>query len=258
MWGEDGHHAMSLPGSRRASPRASPTPIDGENIEVVANSYDLSSLLAPSDEDDGEAGGTMEITAKSEGTTQPGALPLSSCSSMAQDEQQELTSQNSLVTDVSPKVKVMGLGFITNMAEYMVGTDVLVSKAGPGTIAEAASLSLPVMLTSFLPGQEEGNVDYVVEGNFGTFVSDSDPQGISDVVASWLMNEDKLKELSENAHKCGKPDAAAEIVDAIGRSALEWKRHHHSRHGSEVKEIPTDGTLPFTPPPPPKHWTDKF
>ena len=37
------------------------------------------------------------------------------------------------------------------MAEYMVATDVLVSKAGPGTIAEAAaSLSLPVMLTSFL------------------------------------------------------------------------------------------------------------
>ena len=63
------------------------------------------------------------------------------------------------------------------MAEYMVATDVLVSKAGPGTIAEAAaSLSLPVMLTSFLPGQEEGSVDYVVEGKFGTFVSDSDPQ----------------------------------------------------------------------------------
>ena len=132
---------------------------------------------------------------------------------------------------VEPKVKVIGLGFITNMAEYMIATDVLVSKAGPGTIAEAASLSLPVMLTSFLPGQEEGNVDYVIEGEFGTFVSDSDPQAISDVVAGWLMDGEKLREMSNNARMRGKPDAAAEIVDAIGESALRWK------HGSEEIEV---------------------
>jgi len=33
------------------------------------------------------------------------------------------------------------------MAEYMVAADVLVSKAGPGTIAEAAAVGLPVMLS---------------------------------------------------------------------------------------------------------------
>ena len=44
-------------------------------------------------------------------------------------------------------VEVIGLGFITNMADYMVAADVLVSKAGPGTIAEAAALGLPVMIT---------------------------------------------------------------------------------------------------------------
>ena len=53
---------------------------------------------------------------------------------------------------VSESVKVHPLGFVTNMAEYMVAADVLVTKAGPGTIAEAASVGLPVMLTSFLPG----------------------------------------------------------------------------------------------------------
>ena len=127
---------------------------------------------------------------------------------------------------IEAKVKVIGLGFITNMAEYMVATDVLVSKAGPGTIAEAASLSLPVMLTSFLPGQEEGNVDYVVEGKFGTFVSDSDPQAVSDVVATWLLDEEKLREMSINARMRGRPDAAAEIVDAIGESALRWRNEH--------------------------------
>ena len=39
------------------------------------------------------------------------------------------------------------------------------------------------MLTSFLPGQEEGNVDFVVDNEFGAFVSDSDPTGIAEQVA---------------------------------------------------------------------------
>ena len=45
------------------------------------------------------------------------------------------------------KVDVVGLGFINNMPEYMVAADILVTKAGPGTIAEAASVGLPIMLT---------------------------------------------------------------------------------------------------------------
>ena len=45
------------------------------------------------------------------------------------------------------KIDVVGLGFVTNMSEYMVAADVLVSKAGPGTIAEAAAVGLPVMIT---------------------------------------------------------------------------------------------------------------
>lgn len=47
-------------------------------------------------------------------------------------------------------VDVVGLGFVTNMPEYMVAADILVSKAGPGTIAEAASVGLPVMLTRYV------------------------------------------------------------------------------------------------------------
>jgi UDP-N-acetylglucosamine:LPS N-acetylglucosamine transferase len=50
-------------------------------------------------------------------------------------------------------VAVRALGFVQNMAQWMVAADVLITKAGPGTIAEAASVGLPVLLTSFLPGK---------------------------------------------------------------------------------------------------------
>eukprot|EP00536_Pseudo-nitzschia_multiseries_P007599 jgi/Psemu1/256370/estExt_Genewise1Plus.C_1800062 len=123
-------------------------------------------------------------------------------------------------------VSVVPLGFVKNMAEYMVAADVLVSKAGPGTISEAAALSLPVMLTSFLPGQEEGNVDYVVDGGFGSFCQDTDTEAIAEEIALWLNDELKLKEMSEAAKKLGHPFAARDIVQQIGDSTLKWKLHN--------------------------------
>ena len=203
--------ATSLPGTRSGSPTGN----DVNNMTSMMNELDTGDQEKPADET------APAIVAATESTNS------SSESDTDNANDAEIITPNSLIES---NVKVIGLGFITNMAEYMVAADVLVSKAGPGTIAEAASLSLPVMLTSFLPGQEEGNVDYVVQNEFGTFVSDSDPQGISDVVASWLTDEEKLKHLSANAHKCGAPDAAAEIVQAIGESALRWKNINDSKH----------------------------
>jgi UDP-N-acetylglucosamine:LPS N-acetylglucosamine transferase len=128
------------------------------------------------------------------------------------------------------RVAVVPLGFITNMAEYMVAADVLISKAGPGTISEAAALSLPVMLTSFLPGQEEGNVDYVVEGGFGAFCQDSDPQAVAEEVTLWLNDNQKLKEMSMAAKRCGAPNAARDIVKQIGDSTLKWRELNEGHH----------------------------
>jgi Glycosyltransferase family 28 C-terminal domain len=119
-------------------------------------------------------------------------------------------------------VKVVGLGFVSRMAEFMVAADILVSKAGPGTISEAAAVSLPILLTSFLPGQEEGNVDYVVEGGFGAYIKDSDPIGIAEELCLWLKDERKLQTLGKAAKAKGAPYAARDIAKAIGESTLKW------------------------------------
>eukprot|EP00529_Nitzschia_sp_RCC80_P014757 CAMPEP_0113505750 /NCGR_PEP_ID=MMETSP0014_2-20120614/35502_1 /TAXON_ID=2857 /ORGANISM="Nitzschia sp." /LENGTH=748 /DNA_ID=CAMNT_0000401121 /DNA_START=236 /DNA_END=2482 /DNA_ORIENTATION=- /assembly_acc=CAM_ASM_000159 len=139
--------------------------------------------------------------------------------------------------DANGTVDVVPLGFVKNMAEYMVACDVLISKAGPGTISEAAAVSLPVMVTSFLPGQEEGNVDYVTEGGFGAFCPDTDPPAIAEEVALWLNDDDKLAEMATAAQKMGHPSAARDIVQQIGDSTLKW-RELNEAHSS--KGIPTE------------------
>jgi 1,2-diacylglycerol 3-beta-galactosyltransferase len=52
-------------------------------------------------------------------------------------------------SNVDVKVK----GFVNNIDEYMGASDCIVTKAGPGTIAEAMVRKLPVIISSFLPGQ---------------------------------------------------------------------------------------------------------
>jgi 1,2-diacylglycerol 3-beta-galactosyltransferase len=131
------------------------------------------------------------------------------------------TSDPTNVTGQKGCVNVVGLGFVTNMADYMVAADVLVTKAGPGTIAEAASLGLPVMLTSFLPGQEAGNVDYVMENGFGDF--DRNPVKIGEKVAIWLQDPILLQQLSKRSLVIGQPQAAQEIVLDIGQITQTWK-----------------------------------
>ena len=49
-----------------------------------------------------------------------------------------------------PGVKVRVEGFVNNMDEWMNASDALVTKAGPGTIAEASICGLPCMLFAYL------------------------------------------------------------------------------------------------------------
>jgi UDP-N-acetylglucosamine:LPS N-acetylglucosamine transferase len=137
----------------------------------------------------------------------------------------------------SGKVEVVGLGFITEMAKYMVASDVLVSKAGPGTISEATAVSLPILLTSYLPGQEEGNVDFVIDGGFGAYCDDSDPLAIAEELCMWLNDDKKLNTLSKAAHAKGAPHAARDIARVIGESTLKWIDLNDEKANPEARKV---------------------
>ncbi len=61
------------------------------------------------------------------------------------------------------RLRVVVNGFVSNMEEWMGAADVVITKAGPGTIAEALIRGVPLMLNGAIPCQEEGNVPFVVE-----------------------------------------------------------------------------------------------
>mmetsp|Transcript_35967 Transcript_35967/g.117514 ORF Transcript_35967/g.117514 Transcript_35967/m.117514 type:complete len:429 (+) Transcript_35967:582-1868(+) len=109
-------------------------------------------------------------------------------------------------------VDVCARGFTSRMSDYMEVADCIVTKAGPGTVAEAAIRGLPTMLSSFLPGQEAGNVPFVVESGFGEY--SANPRKIALTVTGWLQDATKLEAMSEAAARAGQPHSSGTIAIA--------------------------------------------
>lgn len=103
-------------------------------------------------------------------------------------------------------------GFVDNMEEWMAASDCVITKAGPGTIAEALICGLPILLSGFIPGQESGNVSYVVENGVGAYCDS--PDGIAAIVSGWVGGNE-LTQMADRARELGRPRAAYDIVDEI-------------------------------------------
>ncbi|KAF9614350.1 hypothetical protein IFM89_018103 [Coptis chinensis] len=108
-------------------------------------------------------------------------------------------------------IPVQVKGFVTKMEDCMGACDCIITKAGPGTIAEAFIRGLPIILNDYIAGQEVGNVPYVVENGCGKFCKS--PKQIAIIVAQWFgPKADELKAMSRNALKQARPDAVFKIV----------------------------------------------
>ncbi|KAI8023908.1 hypothetical protein LOK49_LG03G01586 [Camellia lanceoleosa] len=118
------------------------------------------------------------------------------------------------------KIPVKVKGFQTQMEKWMGACDCIITKAGPGTIAEALIRGLPIILNDYIPGQEKGNVPYVVNNGAGVFTRS--PKETAKLVAEWFSTKtDELKRMSENAFKLAQPNAVFDIVKDIHELACQ-------------------------------------
>ena len=103
------------------------------------------------------------------------------------------------------------LGFVDNMPDLMCASDVIITKAGPGTISEALICGLPMVLNAFVPCQEEGNIPYVTDHGVGVF--EANPKKVAEVIAGWLAGgQGVLKEMAAKSRALGKPHALLDMV----------------------------------------------
>jgi 1,2-diacylglycerol 3-beta-galactosyltransferase len=111
-------------------------------------------------------------------------------------------------------------GFTRDMPDFMRASDFIVTKAGPGTIAEALNAELPIILYAKLPGQEDGNVTFVQEEGAGVWAPA--PQEVVRTLTRWISRPLERQRVVESCRRAGKPEAARTIARILGeRLGLE-------------------------------------
>lgn len=118
------------------------------------------------------------------------------------------------------------LGFVDNMPELMRASNVAVGKAGPGAIAEALAAGLPIVLTSHLPGQERGNVRFVLEWGIGCYTPQTEQlrAAVTEVLGSVASYEPMLA----RARSVARPDAVMDIATTCLELAAGYRAASHA------------------------------
>ena len=105
-------------------------------------------------------------------------------------------------------------GFTKDLPDFMRAADVLITKAGPGTIAESLAAHLPLILFARLPGQEDGNVDFVHETETGIWAPN--PEDVVRTLARWMTHPSNREKVIENCKQAARPEASRSIARILG------------------------------------------
>jgi 1,2-diacylglycerol 3-beta-galactosyltransferase len=108
------------------------------------------------------------------------------------------------------QIPVQLLGFTTEMPSLMAAADMIVTKAGPGSICEAFIAGLPIIIYARLAGQEDGNVNYVVRQGAGVWAPR--PREVVDALRHWIDNPQARAAAANASAQAARPNAAIHIA----------------------------------------------
>ena len=104
--------------------------------------------------------------------------------------------------------------FEKNVPKWMMASDVLVTKAGGLILSEGLAAGLPILLIDYLPGQEEGNVRYLLSHQAGALVQNVGEFGA--IMSYWLEEGGiRLNQIARASAALGHPEAALTIAKAL-------------------------------------------
>lgn len=110
------------------------------------------------------------------------------------------------------------LGFTNKIPEYFRAVDLLVTKAGPGSLAEANAAQLPVVVYDYVPGQERGNVEFVRHNGLGAVALHGSSEVVR-AVRSMIRTPHRLEEIRRNQELVAPKRSSRRIAALIAQIA---------------------------------------
>jgi UDP-N-acetylglucosamine--N-acetylmuramyl-(pentapeptide) pyrophosphoryl-undecaprenol N-acetylglucosamine transferase len=110
-----------------------------------------------------------------------------------------------------------GLTFVDDMPSLMAGADLVVSRAGVGTIAEITAVGLPMILVpgTFGGGHQEENAAAMVESGAAINIRDAELTPASLVAALDGLTPERLLAMAKASAGAGRRDAAQRVLSVV-------------------------------------------
>ena len=105
------------------------------------------------------------------------------------------------------------LGYATGVRELMAAADLVVTKAGGMTLAEAMAAALPVLAYGSLPGQERRNERFAARSGIALVARSR--RELAQALARALDEPGLLTRMRVRMRRLGRPDATERIVDLV-------------------------------------------
>jgi len=109
--------------------------------------------------------------------------------------------------------KVLVFPQASNVDELMAASDLIITKPGGITTAEALAKGLPMLIVHPLPGQEAMNTTYLL--NEGVAVKAESPEDAAILLAELLYNEKKLEMMAQKALSLAKAESAVHTAELL-------------------------------------------
>jgi len=110
-----------------------------------------------------------------------------------------------------------GLAFTDDMPALMAAADLVVGRAGVGTIAEVAAVGLPMVLVpgTFGGGHQEENAKAMVDAGAAVRIGDADLNPSSLVAAIDALTPERLRAMARASAATGRRDAAKRVLAVL-------------------------------------------
>ncbi|GGD66812.1 MGDG synthase family glycosyltransferase [Paenibacillus nasutitermitis] len=125
--------------------------------------------------------------------------------------------------------RIFILGYIDYVHELMAVSDLLVTKAGGLTITEALAMELPMIVFKPLPGQEEDNVDFLLQSGVALLASSA--KDLVNKISECFWKPAILRAMSLKARHIAKRRAGLDAAEAIWKLSYKGSAYQQGLSG---------------------------
>ena len=118
-----------------------------------------------------------------------------------------------MILEKDLKHKFHAYGFVNNVDEFMYAADCIITKPGGLSVTESMAKNLPMILVDPIPGQEDRNVEFLVNNGVALYVWNL--YGLGSAINIFYNNDVRRDELMTALLRMAKPNAVSDLCNFI-------------------------------------------